>query len=69
MWMRRASRGRLAVPLSWREVRGTEGFMTAGVVVGAVVAAAAGTGWEVGEEVVWPFVWGAASPFTSAMVN
>jgi hypothetical protein len=37
-----------------------------GALVGAV---AAGTGCEVGEEVVWPFVCGAVSPFTSAMVN
>jgi len=34
MWMRRASRGRLPRPLSWKEVRGTVGWlggeMTAG---------------------------------------
>jgi hypothetical protein len=42
MWMRRASRGRLAEPLSWSEVSGTEGFM-AGVGPGADVAGA-GTG-------------------------
>lgn len=33
-----------------------------------VVAGAAGTGWEVGEE-VWPLVCGGTSPFTSAMVT
>jgi hypothetical protein len=32
-------------------------------------ADAAGTGWEVGEEDVWPLIWGGASPFTSAMVE
>jgi hypothetical protein len=36
----------------------------------AEVAGAAGTGCEVGEEDVWPLVWGAAaSPFTSAIVK
>jgi len=42
MWMRRASRGRLAKPLSEREVSGTEGFMM-GAGPGADVAGA-GTG-------------------------
>ncbi len=40
--MRRASRGRFCVPVSWREVKGTEGFVVA-VGPGAEVVAA-GTG-------------------------
>lgn len=70
MWMRRASRGRFWVSVSWREVKGTEGLLV--VVVGppaADVVVAAGTGWEVGEDDVWPLVWWGASPFTSAMVG
>lgn len=58
--MRRASRGRLDSPLSWREVRGTEGFE---IVTSAGWGAAAGC--EGGE--VCPLVWG-ASPLTSAMI-
>lgn len=58
--MRRASRGRLDSPLSWREVSGTGGFE---MVTGAGWGAAAG--WEGGE--VCPLVWG-TSPLTSAMM-
>jgi hypothetical protein len=69
--MRRASRGRFWAPVSWREVKGTEGLLVVGVgpPAAADVVGAAGTGWEVGEEDVWPLVWGGASPFTSAMVE
>lgn len=63
--MRRASRGRLAVPVSWVEMRGTAGFV-AGAEPGA--AAAAGTGCVFGEE-LWPFVCGGASPLSSAIAN
>jgi hypothetical protein len=65
MWIRRASRGRLPRPLSWKEVRGIVGC------VGGAVAAGwedwVAVGWE-GEEEWLPLVWGAASPLTSAMV-
>ncbi len=66
MWISRASRGRLSVPLSCSDVRGMEGLMVGGALVVAVAdvgtaaavvdAAAAGSGCEVGEEEAWPLV-------------
>lgn len=54
MWMRRASRGRLLRPLSWREVRGIDGFEIAAGAAGWEGCEGADTGWDGGE--VWPFV-------------
>ena len=59
--MRRASRGRLVRPVSWREVRGMMGF--GGAMGVGCEAVAAGEG---GLPLV-PFVWG-ASPLASAIL-
>lgn len=51
MWMRRASRGRLEAPVSWMEVRGTDGFWAMAGPEEDEIAARAGAGCEEGEEV------------------
>lgn len=73
MWIRRASRGRLFRPLSWREVRGVEGLRGAGCEGGAegcdwvCVCVCVWVAGAVGGEVA-PFVRG-MSPFVSAIVD
>lgn len=61
MWIRRASRGRLERPSSWRELRGTSGsgfavVLASGRAVAVVVAGSEGGGVE-----MWPLAsWGEA---------
>lgn len=79
MWMRRASRGRLAAPSSLRDVAGTDGFTAAAAAAVGVGAGAVAAGGAVGAvvlcegggDVAWPFVAGAdiADPFASAILR